>query len=94
MARKYENSKNIPVIEMTLEEASNIGFSPMCDNCKDISLDKNSIRYFVPVREGLLCSKCYENFINNSNTKQYNKDNYYKKVHFNYYAEKLNIPTI
>ena len=94
MARKYENSKNIAVIELTLDEASNVGFGPIWDHCNDVSLDKDSIRYFIPVLEHLLCKECYDKWINNPNTIHYDEDNHYEKLHFNYYAEKLNIPTI
>ena len=94
MARKYKNSKDIAVIEMTLDEASNIGFGPICDHCNDVSLDKNSIRYYIPVLNKLFCKECYKEWINNPTTKHYEEDIHYEKLHFNYYAERLNISTI
>lgn len=94
MAKKYENSKNIAIIEMNLDEASNVGFGPICDYCNDVSLDKNSIRHYIPVLNKVFCKKCYEKWINNPSTKHYEEDIHYEKLHYNYYAEKLNIPTI
>lgn len=94
MARKYENSKNIAVIELTLKEATNVGFGPICDMCNDIILDDDTTRYYIPVLNEVFCKKCYKEWINRPSTKHYEEDNHYEKVNYNYYAEKLNLPTI
>jgi hypothetical protein len=94
MARKYENSKDIAVIEMTLDEAINVGFGPICDNCNDIFMNDNEPRYYIPVLNKLFCKECLEEWLNRNTTRRYSEDNHYEKVHYNYYAEKLNLKTL
>lgn len=94
MARKYENSKNIAIIELTFKEADNIGFRPICDYCNDILIISNENVYYIPVLNKLFCKDCLEEWLNRNTTKHHKEDSHYEKVHYNYYAEKLNIPTI
>ena len=94
MARKYENSKNIAIIEMDLDEALNIGFGPICDNCNDIFMNNGSNRYYIAPMNKLFCKKCVDEWLAKPTTRNYSEDNHYQKVHYNYYAEKLNLPTI
>lgn len=94
MARKYENSKDIAIIEMTLDEAIKIGFGPICDNCNDIFMNDCEPRYYISVLNRLFCKECTDNWLARPSTRSYPGDRHYEKVHYNYYAEKLNIPTI
>ena len=94
MARKYENSKNIAIIEMDLKEALDIGFGPICDNCNDVFMNNGSNRYYIASMNKLFCKECVDEWLARPTTRHYEGDNHYEKVHYNYYAEKLNIPTI
>ena len=94
MARKYENSKDIAIIELTLDEASNVGFGPICDKCNDILIMSHKVVYYIPVLNKMFCKNCLEKWLNKDTTRHYSEDNHYEKIHYNYYAEKLNIPTI
>lgn len=94
MAHKCENSKNIAVIELTFDEADKVGFGLICDNCNDIVMLSHENVYYIPVLNRLFCKDCFKEWINSSYTKHHTEDNHYEKVHYNYYAEKLNIPTI
>lgn len=94
MAKKYENSKDIAIIELTFDEADKIGFGPICDNCNDILMLSRENVYYIPVLNRLFCKDCLEEWLNRNTTKRYEEDNHYEKVHYNYYAEKLNLETI
>lgn len=94
MAKKYENSKNIAIIEMDLKEALDIGFGPTCNNCNDIFMNNGSNRYYIASMNKLFCKECVDKWLARPTTRRYEEDNYYEKVHYNYYAEKFNIPTI
>ena len=94
MARKYENSKNFAIIELTFNEADNVGFGPICDNCNDILMLSHENVYYISVLNRLFCKNCLEEWINSPYTRRHEEDNHYEKVHYNYYAEKLNLETI
>lgn len=95
MARKVDNDKNIPVIEMSIEEAMNVNIGPICDNCNDPFMISGSNNiYYIPGLNMGFCENCYKEYINKPSTQYYKEDEHYIKVHYNYYAEKLNLETI
>lgn len=94
MAKRIINNKNIAVIELSIAEARDVNLGPICDHCNDaLILSKANVLY-VPVLNHLMCKKCYNEWINKPSTRHYPEDEHFEKVHYNYYAEKLNLETI
>lgn len=95
MARKVENDKNIPVIEMSVMEAYHCGIGPLCDNCNELFfMNENTKLYYIPSLNMIHCEDCYNKFINSPLTKHYDEDTIYEKIHFNHYAKQLNLQEI
>ena len=105
MAKRYDNDKNFLIIEMSVEEASNIcGFGIdfvdnetglvfdhilNCDTCANRITDNV---YYVAAINHALCKDCCDDFI-----KGYDKhpeDTSYEKRHYNYYAKEFNLELV
>lgn len=89
MARKVENKKDFLVIEITWEEAQQLGFGIpegcICMKCNNI-IDHNKI-YYVAVLNDTMCEDCFNKWLETA--KNYPEDREIEAKNFNYYCTKL-----
>lgn len=90
MAKDYKNNNGFKVIELSVEEATNIcnfgiGGFIVCDTCNNHFAKGNC--YYIPVLNRCMCKECCDDFIDNNNI--CDEDRPYENKYYEYYKEKL-----
>ena len=97
MAKRYENDKGFLIIQMEpLEALLQCNIGGICDNCNnDINIfeeDGFGDIYYIAAINRAVCKRCCDDFIKNMT--RYKEDIPYEVLHYNFYAEKLNLEKI